>query len=531
MADYYDNTEAQTTPGLGKIGQVWRRRRGIGFFAAGLVAAGGISLALSLPSLYRASATVLVQGPGVSEDYVKTSVTGALETRIQTIEQQVMSRARLAQVIETLNLYPVLRKFVPMEGVVDKMRGDVDVEFKNLPQPTGGNTTISFTIKFVHMDPKVAADTANTLANLYVAENSTSRKQEAVQTAAFLKDEVAQTKRELDLREGRLRGFQSSNAGSLPQQMEANIATLDRLNDQLRQNVDQQMRALDKREDLLKPQLGPIIVGGGTPSLGEAPTARLTRLKLELGELRGKGYNDKWPGVIAKEAEIAALEAEIATKGTGGTEPAPVAKPSPGAVPGSRTVAQIDAEIKALRDREGELRRQIAQYEARVEGAPRLAGALNLYSRDYDSANDRYQTLLKRYADAQLAATVEQERTGEQFRVIDPAIAPPQPLAPKRLFLLGASLGAALGLGLVVMLATERFDSSVHTAEELQGITQLPLLATVSRISTRQDRAQRRRRRTAAMVAAAVAMALIAAGTHHYASGNDDLVKLTSRGT
>lgn len=531
MADYYDSPEAQQpTPGLGRIGQIWRRRRGIGFFAAGLVAAGAVSLALSLPNLYRASATVLVQGPGVSEDYVKTSVTGALETRIQTIEQQVMSRARLAQVIEKLNLYPVLRRFVPMEGVVDKMRGDVEVDFKNLPQPTGGNTTISFTIKFVHMDPKVAADTANTLASLYVAENTSSRKLEAAQTAAFLKDEVAQTKRELDLRESRLRGFQSSNASSLPQQMEANIATLDRLNDQLRQNMDQQMRALDKREDLLKPQLGPIIVGGGASSLVETPAARLTRLKLELNELRGKGYNDKWPGVIAKEAEIAALEQEIATKGSA-PEPPPTAKPAPGAAPGTRTVAQIDAEVKALRDREEALRRQIAQYEARVEGAPRLAGALNLYSRDYDSANDRYQTLLKRYADAQLAATVEQERTGEQFRVIDPAIPPPQPLAPKRLFLLAAGLGAALGLGLVVMLATERLDSSVHTAEELQGLTQLPLLATVSRISTRQDRAQRRRRRTAALVAAAVAMALIAAGTHHYASGNDDLVKLTSRGT
>jgi hypothetical protein len=30
-------------------------------------------------------------------------------------------------------------------------------------------------------------------------------------------------------------------------------------------------------------------------------------------------------------------------------------------------------------------------------------------------------------------------------------------------------------------------------------------------------------------VVAAVAMAVIAAGTHHYASGNDSLVRLTSR--
>jgi polysaccharide chain length determinant protein (PEP-CTERM system associated) len=529
MADYYESAEQPSTPGLGRIGQIWRRRKGIGFFAAALVAAGAVSLALSLPSLFRASATVLVHSPGVSEDFVRQSVSGGLETRIQTIEQQVMSRARLAQVIEQLNLYPTLRRFLPMEGVVDKMRGDVNVAFKNVPQPTGGNTTISFTINFVHTDPAVAAETANTLANLYVAENTSNRKQEAVQTADFLKDEVAQTKREMEQREARLRGFSASNAGSLPQQMEANIAALERLHDQLRQNVDMQMRALDKRELLLKPEVGATILG--VPSV-ETPAARLTRLKLELNELQGR-FNDNWPAVIAKKAEIESLEQQIAADGSRAAPPAP-AKPAaapPGSVPGARTVPQIDAEIKALRAREDVLKRQIEEYEARVESAPRLAGALNLYSRDYDLANERYQTVLKRYADAQLAATLEEERIGEQFRVIDPAVPPARALAPKRLVLIGAGLLAALALGVVVIVAAERFDSSVHTADELQSLTQLPLLATVSRIPTKADRRRRRRRRTAAFVAAAVAMALIAAGTHHYASGNDDLVRLTSRGT
>jgi succinoglycan biosynthesis transport protein ExoP len=526
MADYSDVPES-SAPALGRIGQIWRRRKGSGFFAAGLVAAGAVSLALSLPSLYRASATVLVHGPGVSEDYVKSSVTGGLETRIQTIEQQVMSRARLAQVIEKLNLYPTLRRFLPMENVVDKMRGDVNITFKNVPQPTGGNTTVSFTINYVSTDPKVAAETANTLAQLYVSENSTNRKQEASSTAEFLKREVAQTQRDMEMRESRLRGFQTANASNLPQQMEANIAALERLNGELRQVVDLQIRKADQRDVLLKPSEG--IVIAGVPA-SDTPATRLTRLKLELNELRGRGYNDKWPAVIAKEAEIAALEQEIAAKGTGTPETAPTARQTP-AASGSRTVAQIDAEIKALRDREEALKRQIAQYEARVETAPRLAGALDLYSRDYDSANDRYQTVLKRYADAQLGATLEDGKRGEQFRVIDPAVPPTGALAPKRLFLLGAGLAAALGFGLVVILGTERFDTSVHTAEELQSITQLPLLATVSRIPTKLDRQRKRRRRTAALVAAVVAMALIAAGTHHYASGNDDLVRLTSRGT
>ena len=525
MADYYDVPEQSSAPALGQIGQIWRRRKGSGFFAAGLVAAGAVSLTLALPNLYRASATVLVQGPGVSEDFVKSSVSGGLETRIQTIEQQVMSRARLAQVIDKLNLYPTLRRFLPMENVVDKMRGDVDIEFKNIPQPTGGNTTVSFTIHYVNTDPKVAADTTNTLAQLYVSENTTNRKQEASETAEFLKGDLAQAKREMEMRQGRLRSFQASNAGRLPSQVEANISTLDRLNDQLRQNIDLQMRNLDQREMLLRGPAGPIVLGQTTV---ETPAARLTRLKLELTALEGR-WNDKHPEIIAKKAEIASVEQIVATASE--STPPPAAKPAPGAVPGARTVQQIDAEIKSLRERESELRKTIAQFEARVESAPRLGGDLDLYARDYDSASERYQAVLKKYSDAQLAATVEQDRRGEQFRVIDPAVLPTKALAPKRLFLLGAGLAAAIGLGLVVILATERLDSSVHTAEELQGITQLPLLATVSRIPTKLDRRQRRRRRAATLVAAAVAMALIAAGTYHYASGNDDLVRLTSRGT
>jgi polysaccharide chain length determinant protein (PEP-CTERM system associated) len=532
MADYYDNPEPPSTPGLGRIAQVWRRRKGSGFFAAGLVAAGAVSLTLALPNLYRASATVLVQGPQVSEDYVRSSVTGGLETRIQTIDQQVRSRARLAQVIEKLNLYPTLRKFVPIEGVVDRMRGDVNIELKNVPQPQGGNTTVSFNINYVSTDPKVAAETANALAELYVKENTSNRKLGAAQTAAFLKDEVAQTKRDMEARQGRLRAFQSANASNLPQQMEANISTLDRLNDQLRQNVDLQMRALDQRELLLRPLPTVIVQGGGIPA-AETPAVRLTRLKTELTSLTSAGYGEKWPAVVAKKAEIEALEQEIAAKGNG-APPEPAAKAAPAtapAIPGARTVAQIDAEIKVLRDREAELRKQIAQFESRVEAAPHLAGALDLYARDYDSANDRHEAVLKKYADAQLAATVEEARSGEQFRVIDPAVVPTKALAPKRLWLLGGGLMAALAFGIVVIIAAERFDSSIHTAEELQSITQLPLLATVSRISTRLDRRRRRRRRTAALVVAGVAMAVIAAGTYHYASGNDDLVRLTSRGT
>ena len=61
-------------------------------------------MTLSLPDLYRASATVFVQKQQVSEAFVTSSVTAELETRIETIHQQVMSRARLTDLICRLDL-------------------------------------------------------------------------------------------------------------------------------------------------------------------------------------------------------------------------------------------------------------------------------------------------------------------------------------------------------------------------------------------------------------------------------------------
>ena len=59
------------------------------------VFAGVVTLVLSLPNVYRATATAIVERQQVSEAFVRPSVTTELETRIQTIHKQVTSRARL----------------------------------------------------------------------------------------------------------------------------------------------------------------------------------------------------------------------------------------------------------------------------------------------------------------------------------------------------------------------------------------------------------------------------------------------------
>ena len=67
-------------------------------------------------------------------------------------------------------------------------------------------------------------------------------------------------------------------------------------------------------------------------------------------------------------------------------------------------------------------------------------------SRGYEMTKERYQTLLKQYEEAQLAARLEQGQSMEQFRILDPALPPLWPAAPNRLWLALMGLVGALAL-------------------------------------------------------------------------------------
>ncbi|PYM07575.1 MAG: chain-length determining protein, partial [Candidatus Rokuibacteriota bacterium] len=126
---------------------VWSRRKWLAVvvFAATFTAAA--SLVRFLPDVYRSTATVLVERHEVSEAFVKSSVTGEVETRLQTISQEILSRGRLEALITRFDLYPDLRQRFPMEAVVEKMRRDIQLELRGVEQ-TSGRGTVAFALSF-----------------------------------------------------------------------------------------------------------------------------------------------------------------------------------------------------------------------------------------------------------------------------------------------------------------------------------------------------------------------------------------------
>jgi uncharacterized protein involved in exopolysaccharide biosynthesis len=264
---------------------VWQRRKWLAAAVFVVAFAGAATLTMSLPNLYRATATALVERQQVSEAFVRTSVTAELETRIQTIHKQVMSRARLTEVIARLGLYPELRGLVPMDAIVERMRRDVELSLSGVEQTSGRTATIAFTVGYSGRDPVVVAEVANALVASYVAENTRSRERTAVRTAEFLKKQLDETKRELDAHQQRQGDFKVRHTGQLPDQIEVNLSALDRLNTQLRQNGEYQIRAIERRERL-EYQLADARTAAPPAPPADTPAAQLRRLKQQLADLR-----------------------------------------------------------------------------------------------------------------------------------------------------------------------------------------------------------------------------------------------------
>jgi polysaccharide chain length determinant protein (PEP-CTERM system associated) len=528
--------------GLDTALAVWSRRRWLAVAGFVLPLTAGVSVITFLPNMYRSTATVLVDRQQIPETFVRSTVTSALETRLHTISQEILSRSRLEELIDRFRLYTELRKRVPFEDVIARMRSDIKLDLKSVDARGQREATVAFTISYQGGNPGTVAEVTNTLASFYIEGNLKNRERQATNTAKFLKVQLAETKGRLDVQEQRVSEFKRRHLGELPQQLETNLSTLERLYTQLRLNADNQTRAAERRqslssqlaeaESLLSMPLSPTAVVG---TAVESPEARLIRLKEELVRLRLQ-FSEKYPDVVRTAAEVQVLERQL--EAARSQERRPEEKPpaashaplTPYVLRLKEALGDVDADIKVYKGEEKRLRDGIAAYQARVENVPRREQEFRELSRDYDSTRELYQTLLKRYEEAQLAENMEQGQKGEQFRVLDPALADTVPAAPNRAKLLVVALMGSLGLALAMVMIAEKVDTSFHAVDDLRAFSPVPVVVSIPLIVTRSSIRRRRWHVRLAVCAIFIALIGIVATGYFAAHGNERLVGVLGRG-
>jgi polysaccharide chain length determinant protein (PEP-CTERM system associated) len=503
---------------------ILRRRAFVAFVAMVAVLTSAVAFSRYLPDLYQASAIVLVERQ-LAEAFVRPAATGELESRLHVIKQEVLSRARLTDLISRFDLYPALRARGDMDGALDQVRRDIQIELTGPEQLSGRSKTVAFNLAFTGTSRGTVAEVTNAIADFYVAQNSEMRADEAKRAAQFLAAQVEDAKARLDSNEKQVRTYTDQHVGELPQQVSVNLAALDRLNTQLRLNGERQMRLLDQRERMLEtPAPTPVtpVATAVSPS-----DARLDKLKRDLAAL--EGFPDRHPDVRRLKDEIAAVEeAGPGPRVTPVVETARVARPDQTAAIRARTIESLDAEYESLRSEEATIRQTVGTVERRLEGVPYRQNEFSALSRDHQATREQYESLVKRYEEAQLAQSMEKEQQGERFRILESAVPPMGPSAPNRarVLIMGLFL-AVLAAGLAV-LVVEQFDTSFHSIDDLRRFTRVPVLVAIPRTASWPPNGRLR----AAVVTASVLAGFVLVGTlsAYVARDNEPLVRLLVRG-
>jgi polysaccharide chain length determinant protein (PEP-CTERM system associated) len=471
------------------------------------------------PDTYRSDTLILVVPQRVPESYVKSTVTTRIEDRLETIQQQILSRTRLERIIQDFNLYPRERQIGIMEDVVETMRKDIEVQIVK------GD---AFRVSYKSSDPRTAMKVAEKLSGAFIEESLTDRSVLAESTTSFLETQLEDARRRLEENEKKLADYKTKHAGELPSERESNLQVLNNQQLQMQALTDSLNRDKERRYQIDKyindlatfqPTAANVTISGDDPTsvAGGTVGAQLEAAKaqLRLLELR---YKPDHPDVTRMKRIIRDLEAKQQAEAlqrplsqTGSEAPA---TPEEAARQLRLKAAQaeldaIDRQIAQKQAEEKRLRGVMAGYEARIGATATRESELTGVTRDYETLRKTYDGLLAKQEDSKVSANLERRQIGEQFRTLDPPRIPEKPISPNRplIDLMGALAGLGLGVGLVALL--EYRDSSFRTDDEVVSVLSLPVVAVIPLMLSRVERKTLRRR--SLLIASGTAVVVIGA--------------------
>jgi tyrosine-protein kinase Etk/Wzc len=198
---------------FGEFASFLRRRWLVIVVVAILGAAAGVTLALRSERVYEAAAVVQIVSPVIARED-GPAVGATVTRRIQSIEQQLMSRDSLLALAARHNMFDG-GPLTPSERA-ELMRRSL--RFLVLGAASGSpDEPPSAIVIFANAgEPDTAAAIANELADTFVRETASSRQDEAQRSLEFFQQEVSRLEADIVALEGELALFQTQNQDVLP---------------------------------------------------------------------------------------------------------------------------------------------------------------------------------------------------------------------------------------------------------------------------------------------------------------------------
>lgn len=473
---------------------LWHRRYFV--LVPAVIVSAALGLAVRrLPNVYESKTVIIVDPPKVSTSYVQPVNQIDLNSRLSTIQKQVTSRTELQRLISRYGLYPELsERKAPVEVMVDEMLKHITV------RPFSASSGIyAFSISYVGPDPMTVRDITAELAGRFIDANSDETRRQVYTTIDQLDGRIEEVKGELERIENARAGYLYRNPDAVPGQEQNMIGQMNSLSmirqsqqssiDALRSQIStsEQMLAGLRTQDRIEPEV-PLAAG---QTEGQLRTKR-AEYEAQLKQLLTI-YTEKNPEVLKVRAQIDSLNREIEDLRSSAVRDLQARRAARG---GNSQIAALEIRIAAdkrdLTRKEAELEqtnRQFAELQGRLRATPLLSTEATRIERDYTTLRKRYEDLVAMRDNARFSAKVINDFSGETFRMSDPAGLPEVPVSPNRRLLYPFSILAGLMTGLIAAVAMEaRALMTIRDGRDVVHYTRLPLMVSIPKIVTREDR-------------------------------------------
>ncbi len=348
---------------------------------------------------------------------------------------------------------PIDDEGIPISPAAAAFRSRLTVD----PRPGGRLVDLIF----IAYDAKLAADSVNTLAQLYVEQSLEFRFHASSEATDWLSARVREQQDRLKAAERALQVYREQEGLvnfeerlTLADQKLGALSTAflnARTQRIAKESLYQQLRSVPatNRDSVLLPE---------TQTRVDL-RARLADLQQERAR-SGDTLGERHPEIHRLDREIAAASERLARED-------------------ERGLASVEAAWRAALREEESLQKNLDLARQESLEVNRKAVELSSLKREVESSQQTLSTLLNRSQQTGL----ESELKATNVRVVEPAEVPGAPIAPqhRRNYQLGLAVGLLLGLALTGFF--EYFDTSFRTPEDVRDVLDLPFLGIVPAVT------------------------------------------------
>ena len=348
-------------------------------------------------------------------------------------------------------------------GEATPERDELATAFQERLKVSRVRMTLLLEIKFTAGDPIKAARIANTIAEIYLANNLANKKQASGFATDLLEGKLAEMQERVAQAERKVAMYKSDNNIF---DSEGNILSEKELARLMEQTVAARNTTAEAKAKYENAQRLATTVGG-TATIAEvlgSDSIRLLKESVSGARKReaelGTRYGPRHPEMQKVRAEIAEAESQLA-------------------VEIGRQVANLRNEYVVAERREMQLRQSLTTLKEQEAATKEASVKLSELQREALTSKQLYESLLGRYK--QTSET--QDLQLPDARIVEQADVPLHPSSPKRKQIVLIALIAGFGLGMMLALGLEFATPGVSHPDDVERSLEVAYMASVPAIA------------------------------------------------